>query len=827
MKYNLATPNTNYLNALHSVGCNAFIDKPTRIKSGAATCLDHVYSNLDTGSIENHVILAEVSDHFGTLSKIEGITCESNKRNVYYRKTNLSDKKWKELDLFWKNTSIRKIPFPHALKANELANAIKDTYDVTNDRFMPEKKRAINPNQKPDRPWITSGLKASIAKMYELLRISKQSGLFEDNKKYKAHLNMLTTLKRKCKNDYFKELMKSYGQDRSKTWQLVNKITNFRRKSTTTIKCLVDKDGNKLTNPLDIANTLNNHFGSIGKIMAQEFDNLDNCQVKDPLSYISKDVRNSIFLSMPKAEEISKNITRLLDKNSCGYDLVSNRTLKATNHSVSPLLEILFQKCISEGVFPDCFKIAQVIPLFKGGDNKDPHCYRPISLLPTISKIFEKLLATRLIKFLTKHKVLSPDQFGFRAKFSTEYAIVDIYDKLIKNLDEGLSSCAIFLDLAKAFDSVSHAILLRKMHCYGIRGIALQLFKSYLSSRSQFVKLPCGTKSSLTSVEYGVPQGSILGPLLFLLFINDLPGATNLYIKLFADDTFLCAQNKDFSLLQNEVNVELEKVFIWLASNKLTLNIKKSKFMLITRKQTIPKFCVKINNSPLESCDSYKYLGVIIDKKLNWELHVKHITPKIAKACGALARLRNFVSIDILKEVYYALIHSYLRYGILIWGNASNSVLQPLQTLLNKAVRIMVSAPFGNIDLNPAYEYLKLLDIPQIFFLETGKHHFKFVKGLLPTQIGNYFSTSIDNPIQHTYGLRSQSRNDPPRIFSQSKTGEKAIQFKGSQIWNILPPDIKSCESFSKFKTAYKKFLLEFGIDSTVFLNQTNLLLLS
>merc|ERR1712055_698100 len=153
-----------------------------------------------------------------------------------------------------------------------------------------------------------------------------------------------------------------------------------------------------------------------------------------------------------------------------------------TNHSISPYLEILFSKCIQEGVFPDSYKIAQVIPLFKGGDREDPNCYRPISLNPTISKILEKLLGTRLIKFLTKYKILSKDQFGFRAKFSTEYAIVDIYDKLIKNLDEKKSSCAIFLDLAKAFDSVNHQILLRKLHCYGIRGKALNLFKSYLSS---------------------------------------------------------------------------------------------------------------------------------------------------------------------------------------------------------------------------------------------------------------------------------------------------------------------------------------------------------
>ena len=378
-----------------------------------------------------------------------------------------------------------------------------------------------------------------------------------------------------------------------------------KRKKATTIKSMVDKNGKKLKDSTDIANCLNDFFATVGKNMAQKFDKMDGTRLRDPLSYISKDVKNSLFLSLPNSHEISKIISKL-DVNKSSHGLISNKVTKVTNDVISPYLEILFHKCIKEGVFPDSYKIAEVIPLFKGGDKEDRSCYRPISLLPTISKILERVLAKRVIKFLTKFKILSDDQFGFRAKFSTEYAIMDIYDKLIHNLDKGLSSCAIFLDLAKAFDSVSHEILLRKMHHYGIRGKALELFRSYLSSRSQYIKLN-GCKSSLMGIEFGVPKGSILGPLLFLIFIiNDLPNTSKFYIKLFADDTFLCAQNKDFSKLENEVNLELEKVFVWLASNKLTLNTEKSKYMIVTKKLDVPEMSIKINDTSLKRCDSYK-----------------------------------------------------------------------------------------------------------------------------------------------------------------------------------------------------------------------------
>ncbi len=447
-------------------------------------------------------------------------------------------------------------------------------------------------------------------------------------------------------------------------------------------------------------------------------------------------------------------------------------------------------------------------PLFKGGDKTNPNSYRPISLLPAIGKLFEKLLAKRLINFLVKYDLFSKHQFGFRSKFSTEYAATDLYEKLLYNLDQGLNSCTIFLDLAKAFDSVNHEILLRKLNHYGVRGKAHDLFRSYLSGRSQFLKLD-NVKSTLINIEFGVPQGSILGPLLFLIFINDLPEATKLYVKLFADDTVLCAQNNEISALEAEVNNELDKVFIWMASNQLTLNVKKSQFMLVTRKKDIPSINIKINNNPLVQCNTYKYLGIHFDDKLNWSAHIQHVCNKVSKACGALVKLRHCVPIQILIDVFNALIHSYLRYGILVWGSASASALKSLETLVNKAIRIMSFAPFGNFNLSQIYQDFYLLKLSNVHALELGKFIYKEKLGYLPTEIGNYFPTS-SNYTDHNYGTRVSSSTIPSNnsIAYRLKSSEKSVQFKCNSLWTELPDSLKSLENPNIFKRQYKKYLI-------------------
>ena len=448
-------------------------------------------------------------------------------------------------------------------------------------------------------------------------------------------------------------------------------------------------------------------------------------------------------------------------------------------------------------------KIANVIPLFKCNDQEMFNNYRPVSLLCSLSKVFEKIMYNRLIEFLDKHSLLFSFQFGFRKFHSTYMAMMR--DKLTKYLDNGDFIFGVFLDLSKAFDAVDHDILVRKLSYYGIRENVLAWFQSYLANRKQFVPYN-GVSSTSKRVKCGVPQGSILGPLLFLIYINDLSNVSTVsHLVLFADDTSIFINAKDPDILQEAVNKELADIAKWLKVNILSLNIKKTQFMVFTRRKVIPtKIDIKIDVQCITETKISKFLVTYIDNNLNWKSHISYIAGKIARGVGIIIKARKYFSSECMITLYHSFIYPYLIYCNHVWGNTYKSSLSKLQVLQNKAVRIVTgSKPQTNTAL--LYRNHGFLNLHGINSCLIGKFMFNVYHGTVPHIFEGFFTQNYEI---HDYNTRIASHLLVPSC--STNLSQSGIRYHGAMVWNkILNVGLNPDCSEASFKQMLKKCVLQ------------------
>ena len=521
--------------------------------------------------------------------------------------------------------------------------------------------------------------------------------------------------------------------------------------------------------------------------------------------------QDSIFLAPTTGEEIRRLIEKLPNKTSSSYDRINNIILKELKDIICLPVAKFFNRSMTEGKFPECMKLAEVVPLHKGGKTNIPNNYRPISLLMTLSKILEKIMYKRVYTFLIDTNQLYSSQYGFRSQHSCDHAINELLCAIIKNLERQWTTISIFLDLSKAFDTLEHSTIFKKLDRYGIRGQALEWFKNYLTNHTLRVKCKTGDKcletiSDTYPVEYGAPQGSCLGPLLFLIFCNDLQyHLSYLNCIQFADDTTLYIGHYNMKYLKFMIETDLENISDWFRANKLTLNVAKTNCLVFGKKSPELTTALSINGEQMHVTNTTKFLGVWIDNNLNWNHHLEHLKNRLKSRLCMLRRGINMLTTHAKKILYHAQIESLLTYGLATWGyliNRSQQKSTPSHTESSSESNRTKNA------YHRIYKRHRILTVRQLTQMENYKIWKKLEMGELPKNLGQTLTQDHKNKNlqkQHSYSTRNKTLPNLPD--ARSHMYRKSILFQGLRDYQLLPAIIRNNVKFKSFVNKCKAFL--------------------
>lgn len=760
---------------LDCYGHFATINTPTRITKNSSTSIDEIITNYDDNNSKDFgTISSMLSDHEAVYITADiGVSSThktperilrriNSEANYSYFRFLLSSEPWENV-MQCRDTNVA---------YNYFVESLSYYFNIA---FPAKPCKEKNSNTTPR--WMNYEIKKQTEVKRFLFQQSRNNNdneeLLQQYKSYSKHLTKEIDQTMRMCND---SAINNAPNRTKKMWEIIKPKKNDKGKKKLNLKI----DGSLQTNPEKIATHLNHYFNDIT-------DNLNLSSPKFNRVY-SSPVTNSFFVQPINVEETLQHINSLKNKNSSGWDEISNNLLKKSADIIATPLTHLINLSFENGVFPEQLKKTIIKPVFKRDDSTDANNYRPIALLSSISKIFEKAMCSRLNSFLQAKNIICQEQNGFQKGKSTELAVFQSMMEIMEAVENRKLVVNIFCDLSKAFDCVNHPLLLHKLEQYGIRGTPYNWFESYLKCRRQSVEVN-GVKSDEIATKHGVPQGSILGPLLFIIYINDLPQNFEEKMVLLADDTSLVVKCQDITTLNSQVAELLKKLETFFTENTLCLNIKKTQALVYGRSDIknvgIAPYKINIENQSL------KFLGLYTDNHLNWTSHIEHTRKKLKSYSFLIRRLAKTCTKEAALSAYHGYIHSRLKYGIIFYGARPEAT--KLFRMQKRCIRNIVGAGFRDT-CKPIFESLEILTFPSLYFLEAAC----FVK--------KHYQYFADYENLHSYNTRHKTMlYIPPCNFASTRKG---VFIQLMKVYNQVPPEIRVL-SDKKFKNALKKLLLK------------------